>query len=118
MVFEDSIGTAKAGPLLDMAATNCTLKSQSLPPAIYVRDRMSINGTWIDNGHRIGHPSYATPGYLLRHGQRVSILGEGYEWVFELYQPATAHLQFADEEMRHDNEVRRRPCRIRGLFFF
>jgi hypothetical protein len=84
------------------------------PPAIYVRDRMSSNGTYVDDEHHIGNPAYATPGYLLRHGQRVSILGEGFAWVFELVQPLTADLGLPDTETCVDNEVREK--RVQTVF--
>jgi len=97
MVFEDSLDSP--------SGDKTEVEKHLLPPAIYVRDRMSSNGTWIDETHRLGNPAFATPGYLLRHGQRVSILGEGYSWVFQLDQPRTADLKLTDAEMLRDNEV-------------
>ena len=75
------------------------------PTAVYVRDRQSSNGTWVDDKTLLGRTAREPKSYLLHHGQKVSIIGAGVSWIFELEQPATSNLEFRDRGTRFDNDV-------------
>lgn len=45
---------------------------ESLKPMVYVRDRQSANGTFV-NGKLIGRGPHVTPGRVLEHGDVVTI---------------------------------------------
>lgn len=49
-------------------------------PVVYVRDRQSANGTFV-NGILIGRGNGVTPGWLLEHGDIVS---SGADWRFKV----------------------------------
>lgn len=53
---------------------------EGVEPVVYVRDRQSANGTYV-NGILIGRGCGVTPGRLLEHGDVVS---SGADWRFKV----------------------------------
>lgn len=57
---------------------------------MYVRDRKSFNGTFV-NGECIGNAKFLSPGYLLNHGDVIELRPH---WLFEFEQAWSPHQQW------------------------